>query len=103
MDISTLFFLSVWIYVFKKYFLTQHKMALSSVISLDEMKPLVLTRGKTHQEIRNILKERHPDMRGLSAMSVRRFCNENGIRKRTNLDDSEIEKEVTRSIAEVIK
>ena len=96
------FFFGVWICVFKKYFLTQYKMALSSVISLDEMKSLVLTKRKTHQEISNILKERHPDMRGLSAMNVRRFCNENGIRTRTTLDDSEIEKEVTKSITEVI-
>ena len=97
-----IFFFGVWICVFKKYFLTQYKMALSSVISLDEMKSLVLTKRKTHQEISNILKERHPDMRGLSTMNVRRFCNENGIRTRTTLDDSEIGKEVTKSITEVI-
>ena len=101
MDIHTLFF-GVWICVFKKYFPTQYKMALSSVISLYEMKSLVLTKRKTHQEISNILKERHPDMRGLSAMNVRRFCNESGIRTRATLDDSEIEKEVTKSITEVI-
>ena len=35
-------------------------------------------------------------------MNVRRFCNENGIRTRTTLDGSEIEKEVKKSIAEVI-
>ena len=52
-------------------------MALSSAISLDEMKSLVLTKKKTNQEISNILNERHPDMRGLSEMNVRRFCNEN--------------------------
>ena len=68
-------FFGVWICVFKKYFLTQYKMALSSVISLDEMKSLVLTKRKTHQEISNILKERHPDMRGLTAMNVTPFCN----------------------------
>ena len=53
-------------------------MALSSVISLGEMKSLVLTKRETHQEISNILKERHPVMRGVSAMNVRRFCNKNG-------------------------
>ena len=77
-------------------------MALSSVISLDEKKSLILTKRKTHQEISNIFKERHTDMRGLSVMNVRRFCNENGIRTRTTLDDSEIEKEVTKSITDVI-
>ena len=35
-------------------------------------------------------------------MNIRPFCNENGIRARTTLDDSEIEKEVTKSITEVI-
>ena len=84
------FFFGVWICVFKKYFLTQFQMALSSVISLDEMKSLALTKRKTHQEISNILKERQPDMRSLSAMNVRRFCDENGIRTRTTLDVSEI-------------
>ena len=71
-------FLGVWICIFKKYFLTQHKMVLSSVISLNEMKSLVFTKRKTHQEISNILKERHPVMRGVSAMNVRQFCNKNG-------------------------
>ena len=41
-------------------------------------------------------------MRGLLAMNVGRFCNENRIRTGTTLDDSEIEKEVTKSIIEVI-
>ena len=102
MDIHALFFFGVWICVFKKYFLTQYKLASSSVISFDEIKSLLLTKRKTHQEISNTLKERHPDMRDLSAMNVRRFCNENRIRTRTTLDDSEIEKEVTKSITEVI-
>ena len=65
------------------------------------MKSLVLKKRKTHQKISNLLKERHPDMRGLSAMNVGRFCNENGIRTRTTLDNSEIQKEVTESITEV--
>ena len=86
-------FFGVWICVFKKYFLTQYKMALPSVISLDEMKSL---------EISNILEERHPDIRGLSAMNVRRFYNENRIRTQATLDDLEIEKEVTKSFNEVI-
>ena len=51
-------------------------MALSSVTSLDEMKSLVLTKRETHQEISNVIRERYPDMRGLPAMNVKRFCNE---------------------------
>ena len=41
-------------------------------------------------------------MIGLSVMNVRQFCNKNRIRTQTTLDDSEIEKEVTKSIVEVI-
>ena len=41
-------------------------------------------------------------MPGLSAMNVRRCCNENGMRTRTTLNDSQIEKEVVKSIAQVI-
>ena len=75
-NIHRLFFMVLWICAFKKYFLTKHKMALSRVTSLDEMKSLVLTKRKTHQEISNVIRERYPDMRGLSAMNVKRFCNE---------------------------
>ena len=73
-------------------FLLSIRMALSSVISLDEMKSLVLTKKKANQEISNILNERQPDMRGLSEMNVRRFCNANGIRTRATFDDSETQK-----------
>ena len=41
-------------------------------------------------------------MQSLSAMNVRPFCNEIGIRARTTLDDSETEREVTKSITEVM-
>ena len=94
-------FFGVWICVFKKYFLTQYKMALSSVISLNKIKSLFLTKRKAHQEISNILKKRHPDMWGLSAINLKRFCNENVIRTQTTLDDSEIEKAVRKSITEI--
>lgn len=48
-------------------------MALSSVISLNEMKSLVLIKRKTNQEISNIYKESYPDMRDLSVINVGRF------------------------------
>ena len=57
----------------RSVFLLSIKMALSNVIALDKIKFLVLTKRKTHQEISNILKERYPDMEGLSTMNVRRF------------------------------
>ena len=59
---------------------------------------LVLTKRKTHQEISNVSRERYPDMRGLSTMNVKRICNE----IRSTLNDSQIEREVTKFIAQVI-
>ena len=97
LDIHTAF-LVLWICVFKKYFLSQNKMALLSVISLNEMKSLTLTTRRTHHEISNILKERHSDMRGLSAMNIRQFSIENGIRTGQLWSY----KEVTKFTAEVI-
>ena len=71
LNIHRLFFGVLWICAFKKYFLTDHKMALSSVLPLDEMKSLVLTKRKTNQEISNVIRERYPHMRGLSAMNLK--------------------------------
>ena len=77
-------------------------MALSSVISLDDIKSLFLTQRKTHSDMSNLFKERYPDMRGVPVINVRQFRNENGIRTRKPLNDSEIEKAVTKSIAQVV-
>ena len=66
------------------------------------MRSLVLTERKSHKEISNILTERNPGVRGLSAMSVRRFCEKNGIRTRTTLDAKEIENEVSKCVSQVI-
>lgn len=77
-------------------------MALSEIISVSEMKRLVLTERKTHEEISFILQEMYPETRGLSSMSVRRFCNEHEIRTRTTLNDEEVEKEVSKALVQVI-
>ena len=81
-------------------------MALSSVISLDDIerlisKSLFLTQRKTHPDMSNLFKERYPDMRAVPVINVRQFRNENGIRTRKPLNDSEIGKAVTKSIAQV--
>ena len=66
------------------------------------MKSFALTKRKTHPKISNILKESYSDMRGLSVVDARQFCNKNGIETQTTLNDSEIEKEVTKSIVHLI-
>jgi len=71
---------------------------ISAFISHDEMKYLVLTKRKTHQEISDMLKERHPGIMGLSLISVRRFCVKNGIRTKKFFNGKEAEKEVSKSV-----
>ena len=57
---------------------------------------------KLIKELATFLKVRYLDLQSLSAMNGRQFCNKNGIRTWTTLNDSEIEKEVIKSIAQVI-
>ena len=42
-------------------------------VSVEYVKDLVVTQQKTHSEVSLLLKEAHPDRRGLSSRSVRRF------------------------------
>jgi len=50
--------------------------------------------GLTYDEISDMLKMRHPDIRGLSSMSVRRFCSMNKIGKKCTLSKIDLRKKV---------
>ena len=54
--------------------------------------------GKTYEVISNELKDQHPDCYGLAARSVRRFCCDHGIDKKSLMEkenlDSIVEEEV---------
>ena len=76
-------------------------MQLIEIITVQEMERLVLMERKTHEEISCLLKQSYPHMRGLSAMSVRRFCNEHEICTRTKLNDEQIIEEVSKAMAQV--
>jgi len=62
------------------------------------MKYLVLKERKTHQEISDMLKERNPGIKGLSTMSIRNFCVNNGIRTRRTPEEIEAEKRVSTQV-----
>jgi len=57
--------------------------------------------GRSYQNISDMLKEMHPDTRGLSERSVRRYCNENGISYRSGLNQEELTEAVSRAVSEV--
>jgi len=66
------------------------------------MKHLVHTKRKTHQEISNMLRKRHPGTKGLSMISVGRFCVKNGIRAKRTVEEIEKNKEVCERATEVL-
>jgi len=56
---------------------------------------------KTHQEVSDELVLLHPGVRGLSRMSVRRFCSEHGIHKTSRLDDHSLDRAVALNVMRV--
>jgi hypothetical protein len=65
------------------------------------MRYLRLTERKTHQEISDILRKRYPGIKGLSVISVGRFCVKNGIRTRKTVAEIEMEKKASKYESQV--
>ena len=56
---------------------------------------------KTHQEVSDELMLLYPGVRGLSRMSVRRFCSEHNIHKTSRLDDHTLDRAVALNVMRV--
>ncbi len=66
------------------------------------MRELVETRSLSHNRTSVILKQMYPIYtRGLSEMSVRRYCSAHGIHKTSRLSDSQLDLEVSKGVMEV--
>ena len=70
-------------------------------VNVDFVRDLVLTKGKTHSQVSLLLQEAHPEKRGLSSRSVRRFCLENGIHAQNRLSNEELEHYTKEVVARV--
>ena len=71
--------------------------AIQQVTTVEEVDNLFIkwmVDGLTYDEISDMLKMRHPDIRGLSSMSVRRFCSMNKIGKKCTLSKIDLRKKV---------
>lgn len=55
----------------------------------------------THEQISYKLKAENPSVRGLSAMSVRRFCKQHGIGRNCKLTNEEIREKIIECSSEV--
>ena len=57
--------------------------------------------GRTHERLSDFLRAENPSTRGLSTLSVRRYCCVNDIRKTPRLRHEEVEEAVRQAISEV--
>lgn len=55
----------------------------------------------SHHRLSNELKQIYPNMRGLSAMSVRRFCRNNDIHATSRISDIQLDTAVRNCIVQV--
>ena len=74
---------------------------MDDVVSPEFVAQLVCKRRLTHREVSQELRRRHPDVRGLSEMSVRRYCNEHGIHKTSRLSDGQLDVVVEDAVSKV--
>ena len=56
---------------------------------------------KTYLEISTLLKTMHPDKKGFSERSVRRFCDANGISKQSKIDNDRLDDIVQEVVSKV--
>ena len=71
------------------------------VLTVDFVRDLVVTQGKTHSQVSLLLQEAYPGKRGLSSRSVRRFCLKNGIHAQNRLSNEELEHYTKQVVARV--
>ena len=94
----TFVFLLCWKTLERKTDTTPHAinisfiMAVSKIFSVDKMKEFVIVKDLSHSDVSNMLQEKNPDVKGISEISVKRFCTSNNIRKRSNLSKEEFQK-----------
>ena len=67
----------------------------------DLVRKLVVEDRRSHQDVSNELKRRHPTTRGLSKRSVRRFCETFNIHATSRLSDSELDATVRNCVTRV--
>jgi hypothetical protein len=73
--------------------------ALEDLVSVETVRQLVKTH--TLEEVSDILQTQFPNQRGLSLKSIKRFCQNTGIRKRNLVTDNELDEIVEASVRQV--
>lgn len=71
------------------------------VVTVEQIERLVKS-GKTYLEISKDLTDRYPNLRGFSVRSVRRFCHDHKIDKKSLLGKGKLDAVVEEEVLEVI-
>ena len=74
---------------------------MEEVASVEFVKHLALVRKLSHKEISDELQQRNPGMRGLSEMSVRRFCHLHNIHCTMPMSEEELDHAVFTAVSQV--
>ena len=71
------------------------------IVDVEFVRTLLQEENRTLEEVAVILQQRFPGIRGYNLRSLKRFCQENNIRKRNNVSDVDLDAAVTNAIGEV--
>ncbi|RUA04659.1 MAG: hypothetical protein DSY43_05935 [Gammaproteobacteria bacterium] len=81
-------------------FSTSH-FEMDGIVDPEYMKDLVLKKKWTHKRISEELRRKYPSSRGLSEMSVRRFCSKHSIHRTSRMTDGELDVVVHNAVSKV--
>ena len=70
-------------------------------VDVDLIRDLVVRRKLTHKQISEELQRQNPGVRGLSEMSVRRFCFNHDIHRTSQISDGELDCAVFKAVSQV--
>lgn len=67
----------------------------------DTLYEKIVTRRMTYCQISQELQQLYPNIKGISARSIRRYCSDNGLHRTSRLTDHELDRVVTTSTSKV--
>ena len=79
----------------------QNFQAMDHLVEEDFVRALIVEGRWTHKQVSNLLKEKYPDKRGVSEISVRRYCEVHNIHKTSRLTDDQLDVVVNNAVCQV--
>ena len=74
---------------------------LEDILEVDFVCGFLLEENNTYEDLVLAIENRHPNLRGCSLRSVKRYCSNHGIKKRKPVSNEEIDTAMRSAISEV--